>query len=67
MKLYKASLVNSNGVPCNVRQVYPNKMTLPNFGQNNYKKQTRKKRKGRISKNLNKRRPRRKKTRGQGK
>ena len=47
-------------------QTYPNKMALPKFGVNNYKKQTRKKRKGRISKNLNKRRPRRKKYRGQG-
>ena len=39
----------------------------PLFGTSNYKRQTKKKRPGRISKNLNKRRPRRKKTRGQGK
>ena len=47
-------------------QVYPNKMALPKFGVNNYKKQTRKKRKGRIAKRPNKRNSKRKKYRGQG-
>ena len=42
-------------------------MALPKFGVSNYKKQTQRKRPGRHSKNLNKRIPRRKKTRGQGK
>ena len=39
----------------------------PLFGVSNYKKQTQRKRPGRHSKNLNKRRPSRKKYRGQGK
>ena len=38
----------------------------PLFGTSNYKRQTKKKRPGRIEKKLNKLRPRRKKTRGQG-
>ena len=42
-------------------------MALPKFGVSNYKSRTQKKRPGRHSQNLNKRRPRRKKYRGQGK
>jgi len=43
-------------------------MTLPKFGVNNYKKQTRRKRKGKISKRPNKHSKnfKRKKYRGQG-
>ena len=62
----EAPFVNSEGVPCNARQVYPNKMALPKFGVNNYKKQTQRKRKGRIAKRPNKRNSKRKKYRGQG-
>ena len=44
-------------------------MALPKFGVNNYKKQTRRKRKGRIAKRPNKhsKNYKRKKYRGQGK
>ena len=80
MKLYKnesggtfiyaafaeAPFVNLNGVPCNARQVYPNKMALPKFGVSNYKKRTQRKRKGRIAKRPNKRNSKIKKYRGQG-
>jgi hypothetical protein len=41
-------------------------MALPKYGGNNYKKQTRRKRKGRIAKRPNKRNSRIKKYRGQG-
>jgi|TARA_R110002033_G_scaffold146254_1_gene183744 hypothetical protein len=41
-------------------------MALPKYGGNNYKKQTRRKRKGRISKQPNKRNSKIKKYRGQG-
>ena len=41
-------------------------MTLPKFGVSNYKKQTRRKRKGQIAKRPNKRNSRIKKYRGQG-
>jgi hypothetical protein len=41
-------------------------MALPKFGGNNYKKQTRRKRKGRIAKRPNKRNSKIKKYRGQG-
>ena len=58
--LITINLIND---PC---QVYPNKMALPKFGVNNYKKQTQRKRKGRIAKRPNKRNSKRKKYRGQG-
>jgi hypothetical protein len=41
-------------------------MALPKFGVSNYNKQTRRKRKGRLSKQPNKRNLRIKKYRGQG-
>ena len=61
--------INSNGVPCNGRQVIP-KMAKkrPLFGKSNYKKTKPRKRPGRHAKSYSKRRSKRKlRYRGQGK